>query len=176
MKEVGHISCIKNSKSQIRFEFRYFMKTFHTSIWMNTCEQRLWQQQLLSSVMFHFAAEWWQQCMSPHVQPYKWKTKCHLHPYCIQILVSMVQESASLSEEKHFSNGVKTVQGDCSSRFVFQLQLQQAAQTKPPFPSAFSDFGSKCRVLLSNGLVVIQNPLQVSHSFVSMFCLNLWTI
>lgn len=40
-------------------------------------------------------------------------------------------------------------------------------------PSAFSDFGGECRVLLSNSLVVVENPLQVSHSFTTVFCLNL---
>lgn len=63
-----------------------------------------------------------------------------------------------------------------SSRILPQLQPQQVERGKPGLPSALSDFGSESRVLLSNGLVVVQNPLQVGHSFVSGFCLNLWTV
>ena len=40
--------------------------------------------------------------------------------------------------------------------------------------STLSDFGSQCRVLLSNGFVVLHDLLQVSHSFITILCLNLW--
>lgn len=39
--------------------------------------------------------------------------------------------------------------------------------------SAFSDFGSEGRVLLSNSLVVIQDPLQVRYRFTTVFCIDL---
>lgn len=39
--------------------------------------------------------------------------------------------------------------------------------------SAVSDLGSQSRVLLANGLVVLQDPLQVGHRLVPMFALNL---
>lgn len=60
------------------------------------------------------------------------------------------------------------------SRFLAQVVPRQAE--RPRRPSAFSDFGSEGGVLLANGLVVVQNPLQVSHSFTTVFSLNLWTI
>lgn len=41
--------------------------------------------------------------------------------------------------------------------------------------SALFDFGSEGGVLLTNGLEVIQNPLQVCHSFVPVFGLDLGT-
>lgn len=39
--------------------------------------------------------------------------------------------------------------------------------------SAVSDLGRQGRVLLANGLVVLQDPLQVGHRLVRIFTLNL---
>lgn len=40
--------------------------------------------------------------------------------------------------------------------------------------SNLSDLGSESRVLLSNGSVVLQDPLQVGHGSIPVFCLDLW--
>lgn len=39
--------------------------------------------------------------------------------------------------------------------------------------STFSHLGCQCKVLLSDGLVVLQDPLQVGHCLVAVLCLNL---
>lgn len=44
----------------------------------------------------------------------------------------------------------------------------------PTYSSALSDLGSQRGVLLPDGLVVVQNPLQVGNCFVPVFRLNLW--
>lgn len=53
------------------------------------------------------------------------------------------------------------------------MQLQARLQLRG-LPSGLSDLGSERRVLLPDGSVVLQDPLQVGHSFVSVFCLDLW--
>lgn len=40
--------------------------------------------------------------------------------------------------------------------------------------SNLSDLGSESRVLLSDGSVVLQDPLQVGHGSITVFCLDLW--
>ncbi len=59
-------------------------------------------------------------------------------------------------------------------RLSSQTQSQHAQRSKPS--SGFFHLGSEGTVLLSNGFVVLQNLLQVSHRFVSVFGLNLWTV
>lgn len=51
-------------------------------------------------------------------------------------------------------------------------QLQARLQLTVP-PSSLSDLGGESRVLLADGSVVLQDPLQVGHSFVPVFCLDL---
>lgn len=53
------------------------------------------------------------------------------------------------------------------------MQLQARLQLRG-LPSSLSDLGSESRVLLPDGSVVLQDPLQVGHSFVTVFCLDLW--
>lgn len=44
------------------------------------------------------------------------------------------------------------------------------------YSSALPDLCCQRSVLLSDGLVVVQNPLQVGNSFVPVFRLNLWEV
>ena len=60
--------------------------------------------------------------------------------------------------------------------FYQKLPPQQAERSRAVPPSAFSHLGGERRVLLSDGLVVVQDPLQVRHGFTAVLSLDLWMI
>lgn len=168
--------------------------------WVYIRWEKRWHHLLLSSIMFHLGTEQSNQCTDSqraHLVveiSLKSKNNSHLHPStgcALKCQVSStVQKSACFLKKSRSpmatEGGVNEQQ--ClrwqiwssapifSSRFVPQLQPQQAEWSRAAPPSAFSHFGSKRRVLLSNSSVVVQDPLQVSHRFVTVLCLDLWTI
>lgn len=78
------------------------------------------------------------------------------------------EKRVSMSMDKHLSVTAEVL---LQSHSCFHFSLIK--QSCPGPLSSFSHFGSKWSVLLSNRFVVFQNPLQVSHSFVTVFRLNL---
>lgn len=200
MSENGRmIPVIKIEKKSQRFEISW-KSVMDQCEWVYIWREKRWQHLLLSSIMFHLGTEQSNQCTDSqraHLAveiSLKSKNNSHLHPStgcALKCQVSStVQKSACFLKKSRSpmatEGGVNEHQSPrweiwssvpiYSSRLVPQLQPQQAGWSRAAPPSAFSHFGSERRVLLSNSSVVVQDPLQVSHCFVAVFCLDLWTI
>lgn len=113
---------------------------------VKTWRQRMWQRCILSSV-----TEGWSNESSD-----AWR--CHQAP------------PPGLLRE---TRGFLFLHSDVKSCSGVSWLTRLSEPTGGLLLSAVSDLGSQSRVLLANGLVVLQNPLQVGHRLVPIFTLNL---
>lgn len=81
-----------------------------------------------------------------------------------------VNEQQSLGWRLDLERCFSPIRPTFSSTWSPQLRPERAEGAAP---SAFSHLGGERRVLLTDGLVVVQDPLQVGHGFVAVLRLDL---